>query len=207
MIWIEDGIRAGVFYRQCRIGHGGRPFELLKFRSMCVDAESESGPLWSAKDDGRITFVGKLTRRFRIDELPQLLNVIKGEMSIVGPRPERPEFVELLNAEVPMFNLRHSVRPGLTGWAQLNFPYGASIPDAREKLTYDLYYIKNASLILDMLIFLQTIEVVIWGKAISMAGSSHKSEASTQINYVAGNISDISDRDVESREKSVANSP
>ena len=107
-----------------------------------------------------------------MDELPQLLNVIKGEMSIVGPRPERPEFVNLLNAKVPMFNLRHSVRPGLTGWAQLNFPYGASIPDAREKLTYDLYYIKNSSLILDLLIFLQTIEVVIWGKAVSMAGST-----------------------------------
>lgn len=206
LIWIEDGIRAGVFYRQSRIGHGGRQFELLKFRSMRVDAESESGPLWSAKDDDRITFVGKLIRRFRIDELPQLLNVIKGEMSIVGPRPERPEFVELLNAEVPMFNLRHSVRPGLTGWAQLNFPYGASVPDAREKLTYDLYYIKNASLILDVLIFLQTIEVVIWGKAVSMAGSPHSLQTKTGIIGVTGALSDTAGRDAEAQEKSVANS-
>jgi sugar transferase (PEP-CTERM system associated) len=136
LIWIESGGRAPVFYRQSRVGLGGRRFRLLKFRSMKVDAESKSGPLWSVKDDDRVTLVGKIIRRFRIDELPQLINILKGEMSIVGPRPERPEFVDLLTENVPMFNVRHSMRPGLTGWAQLNFPYGASVTDARQKLSY-----------------------------------------------------------------------
>jgi lipopolysaccharide/colanic/teichoic acid biosynthesis glycosyltransferase len=181
-IWIEDGVQARIFFRQSRVGLGGRQFCLLKFRSMNIDAESETGPLWSVKDDDRVTLVGKLIRRFRIDELPQLFNVLKGEMSIVGPRPERPEFVHLLTDKVPMFNVRHSVRPGLTGWAQLNFPYGASVTDAREKLSYDLYYIRNASLLLDMLIFLQTIEVVVWGKAVSMAGSNGHHETVPEFN-------------------------
>ena len=171
LIWIEDGIRAPLLYRQRRVGLGGREFELLKFRSMTVDAEATTGPRWSVKNDARVTTIGKLMRRLRVDELPQLLNIIRGEMSIVGPRPERPEFVELLASEVSMFSVRHNMRPGLTGWAQLNFPYGASVVDAKEKLSYDIYYIKNASVTLDLLIFLQTIEVVIWGKAISMAGS------------------------------------
>jgi sugar transferase (PEP-CTERM system associated) len=184
MICIEDGFPAGVFYRQSRVGLGGREFRVLKFRSMTINAESESGPLWSVKDDDRVTLVGKLIRRFRIDELPQLFNVIKGEMSIVGPRPERPEFVDLLADKVPMFNVRHSVRPGLTGWAQLNFPYGASVTDAREKLSYDLYYIKNASPVLDMLVFLQTIEVVIWGKAVSMAGSISANEEPPKLDEI-----------------------
>jgi lipopolysaccharide/colanic/teichoic acid biosynthesis glycosyltransferase len=134
------------------------------------------------KDDDRVTLVGKLIRRFRIDELPQLFNVMKGEMSIVGPRPERPEFVHLLTDKVPMFNVRHSVRPGLTGWAQLNFPYGASVADAREKLSYDLYYIRNASLLLDVLIFLQTLEVVVLGKAVSMAGPIGYQEKLPELN-------------------------
>lgn len=206
MIWLEDGFKASVFYKQTRVGLGGRQFQLLKFRSMDNDAESESGPAWSPKGDDRITLVGKLIRRFRIDELPQLLNVIKGEMSIVGPRPERPEFVELLNAEVPMFNVRHSVRPGLTGWAQLNFPYGASVPDAREKLTYDLYYIKNSSLILDLLIFLQTIEVVIWGKAVSMAGSRKSTDVRSRIEVRPRPISANSKCETDVQKKSAANS-
>lgn len=181
-IWIEDGVQTRVFFRQSRIGLGGRQFCLLKFRSMNIDAESETGPLWSVKDDDRVTLVGKLIRRFRIDELPQLFNVLKGEMSIVGPRPERPEFAHLLSDKVPMFNVRHSMRPGLTGWAQLNFPYGASVTDAREKLSYDLYYIRNASLLLDMLIFLQTIEVIVCGKAVSMAGSNGHHETLREFN-------------------------
>ena len=179
MIWLEDGIRAPILYRQLRVGLGGKPFELLKFRSMSTDAEAKSGPKWAVEGDARITRVGRLIRRFRIDELPQLLNIFRGEMSIVGPRPERPEFVEMLTREVPMFSVRHNMRPGLTGWAQLNFPYGASVTDAREKLSYDIYYLKNSSVTLDLLIFLQTIEVVVWGKGISMAGAPRPAEANS----------------------------
>lgn len=179
MIWLEDGIRTPILYRQRRVGLGGKPFELLKFRSMRTDAEAKSGPKWAVKGDARVTRVGRLIRRFRIDELPQLLNIFRGEMSIVGPRPERPEFVEMLSREVPMFGVRHNMRPGLTGWAQLNFPYGASVTDAREKLSYDIYYLKNSGVILDLLIFLQTIEVVVWGKAISMAGAPRPAEPSS----------------------------
>jgi lipopolysaccharide/colanic/teichoic acid biosynthesis glycosyltransferase len=158
-------------YKQRRVGRGGRVFELLKFRSMTVDAEKASGPLWASREgDERVTRTGRIIRRFRIDELPQLINVLRGEMSIVGPRPERPEFVDKLNREVPLFDYRHCMQPGLTGWAQLNFPYGASVEDASEKLKYDLFYIKNTSLVLDMFILMQTLEVVIWGRAISMAG-------------------------------------
>jgi len=123
------------------------------------------------KNDSRVTRVGNLIRRFRVDELPQLLNVLAGEMSIVGPRPERPEFVGQLNRAVPLYHYRHCMQPGLTGWAQLNFPYGASVEDAAEKLKFDLFYIKNAGIVLDLLILLQTLEVVIWGRAVSMAGS------------------------------------
>jgi len=176
-IWLEDGRGESTMYRQRRVGRGGIPFELLKFRSMRVNAEASTGPRWAVKNDDRVTRVGRIIRRFRIDELPQLFNVMRGEMSIVGPRPERPEFVELLTNEIPLFNVRHNMRPGLAGWAQLNFPYGGSIRDAREKLSYDIYYIKNASLTLDLLIFLQTIEVVVWGKATSMAGPPREDDA------------------------------
>ncbi len=170
-IWAEEGLRAPLLYRQRRVGRGGQVFELFKFRSMNVDAEQASGPLWaSRKDDNRVTRTGRLIRRFRIDELPQLVNVIRGEMSIVGPRPERPEFVEKLNRDVPLYDYRHCMQPGLTGWAQLSFPYGASIEDATEKLKYDLFYIKNTSIVFDLFILMQTLEVVIWGRAISMAG-------------------------------------
>jgi lipopolysaccharide/colanic/teichoic acid biosynthesis glycosyltransferase len=145
---------------------------LLKFRSMEVDAERESGPRFSSLDDDRVTAVGRFIRRFRIDELPQLVNVIQGEMSIVGPRPERPEFVDELSRILPLYFYRHSVRPGLTGWAQLNYPYGASIDDGREKLAFDLYYIKNASVIMDLLILLQTLEIVALGHGMSMSGGA-----------------------------------
>ena len=169
-IVIEDGIGTPIFYRQTRVGRHGRIVRLYKFRSMRVDAERDTGPRWSTAGDDRITRTGSILRRFRIDELPQMINIVKGDMSVVGPRPERPEFVEQLSRQVPLYYYRHGVRPGLTGWAQLNFPYGASVADAREKLQYDLYYIKNASLILDLLILLQTAEVVVWGRGTSMAG-------------------------------------
>jgi sugar transferase (PEP-CTERM system associated) len=175
-IVIEDGIGAPIFYRQTRVGRHGSIVRLYKFRSMRVDAERDTGPRWSTAGDDRITRTGRILRRFRIDELPQMLNIIKGDMSVVGPRPERPEFVEELSRQVPLYYYRHGVRPGLTGWAQLNFPYGASVADAREKLQYDLYYIKNASLILDLLILLQTAEVVVWGRGTSMSGAAPGNE-------------------------------
>jgi len=171
-IWIEDGIGAPILYRQRRVGRNHQIFDLLKFRSMVVNAESDTGARWASSDDDRITRTGNVLRRFRLDELPQLINVLMAEMSIVGPRPERPEFVDQISAAVPMYDYRHCVRPGITGWAQLNFPYGASVLDAREKLKYDLYYIKNADIIFDVFVLLQTLEVVIWGKATSMAGPS-----------------------------------
>lgn len=169
-IRIEEGRAAPLMYRQRRIGRGGRLFDLLKFRSMRLDAE-KGGPMWASRQgDDRVTRTGALLRRFRIDELPQLINVIRGEMSIVGPRPERPEFVGKLSQHLPLYDYRHCVRPGLTGWAQLNFPYGASIEDANEKLKYDLFYIKNTSILFDLVILMQTLEVVIWGRGTSMAG-------------------------------------
>jgi len=170
-IWVEEGLRKPVFYRQRRVGRNGRVFLLVKFRSMRVDAEKGTGPRFAATDDDRVTRVGRVIRRFRVDELPQLLNVIAGDMSIVGPRPERPEFVEAISRQLPLYVYRHGLRPGLTGWAQLNFPYGASIEDAREKLSYDLYYIKNTNLVVDLLILLQTLEVVVWGRGTTMSGN------------------------------------
>lgn len=168
-LFIEGRGKAPVFYRQHRVGLQGKTFELLKFRSMLPDAE-RNGPQWATEGDQRITAVGRIIRRLRLDELPQLLNILKGDMSIVGPRPERPEFVEFLSQHVPMYEYRHLVKPGLAGWAQLSFPYGASIDDARQKHKYDLYYIKNASLSLDFFILAHTLEVVIWGESTSMSG-------------------------------------
>jgi len=153
-----------VFYRQERLGHYGRPFMVLKFRSMYVDAESGTGPVWAAKNDNRITPLGRILRKFRIDELPQLFNVLKGEMSFVGPRPERPCFMDSLRLEIPYYDLRHYVRPGITGWAQVMYSYGDSIEDAYEKLQYDLYYAKHMSLLLDLTILFKTIRVVLAGK-------------------------------------------
>ena len=137
---------------------------VLKFRSMTNDAEKDGKPQWAATDDPRVTRVGNIIRKLRIDELPQILNVLKGEMSFVGPRPERPYFVEQLCSDVPYYNARHSIKPGITGWAQVRYSYGSSVKDAIEKLQYDLYYVKNHSLFLDIIIILDTIEVVILGK-------------------------------------------
>ncbi len=161
-IKISDGWSHPVIYRQRRVGYRGRAFDVLKFRSMVVDAESESGARWAEEDDPRITKIGAILRDYRLDELPQIINVLKGEMSIVGPRPERPEFVRELEKKVPYYDERHTVMPGVTGWAQLKFRYAASENDTFEKLQYDLYYVKNHSLILDLMIILQTAEVVIW---------------------------------------------
>ncbi len=163
-IKLEDGFSAPVFYRQCRVGQGGAPFEVLKFRSMSVDAEADGKAVWAEKNDSRITRVGRFLRKSRIDELPQAFNVLRGQMSLVGPRPERPEFVRDLEEQIPYYSERHAVKPGVTGWAQLRYAYGASEEDALEKLQYDLYYVKNQSLMLDIMIILQTVEVVLWGK-------------------------------------------
>lgn len=163
-IKLEDGLTARVLYRQRRAGLDGRPFDVLKFRSMRVDAERGGRPVWAQKGDPRVTRVGAFIRKVRIDELPQILNVLRGDMSFVGPRPERPEFVVDLEEKIPYYHERHCVKPGITGWAQLCYPYGASEQDAVEKLQYDLYYVKNHSLIFDIMILLQTVEVVLWGQ-------------------------------------------
>ena len=152
-------------YRQERIGLNGRRFMLLKFRSMVVNAEPDGRPVWAAERDARITRVGRFIRRARVDELPQLFNVLGGDMSVVGPRPERPYFVDQLTKIIPFYAERHKVKPGITGWAQINYPYGASIEDARRKLSYDLYYIKNCGFVLDLLILISTVRVAVsnWG--------------------------------------------
>ena len=160
----EDGFSAPILYRQFRVGQGNRRFHVFKFRSMTVNAEADGKAVWAQKNDQRITRVGHFLRRSRLDELPQIFNVLRGEMSLVGPRPERPEFVEELQKKIPYYSERHAVKPGITGWAQLRYSYGASEEDAAEKLQYDLYYIKNQSLMLDILIILQTVEIVLWGK-------------------------------------------
>ena len=162
-IIFEDGWRASILYRQRRVGRYGEPFDVLKFRSMRVDAEP-NGAVWAAPNDPRNTKVGHLIRKTRIDELPQLINVLRGEMSLVGPRPERPEFVEQFEQKLPFYHGRHAVRPGITGWAQLCYPYGANEKDALEKLQYDLYYVKNRSWIFNLAVILQTVEVVLWQK-------------------------------------------
>jgi lipopolysaccharide/colanic/teichoic acid biosynthesis glycosyltransferase len=162
-IRIEDGWRAPVLYRQRRVGRFGETFDVLKFRSMSVDAE-KGGAVWAAKNDPRVTRVGAVMRKTRIDELPQLVNVLRGDMSFVGPRPERPEFVAQLEQTIPYYRERHTVKPGITGWAQLCYPYGSTEKDALEKLQYDLYYVKNRSLLFDLAILVQTVEVVVWGK-------------------------------------------
>lgn len=152
-----------VFYKQERVGKNGKPFTIIKFRSMRQDAE-KNGPVWAAKNDDRTTYVGRFIRKVRIDELPQLINVLRGEMSFVGPRPERPVFVEQLTELIPFYSQRHLVEPGLTGWAQVKYDYGASVEDALQKLQYDLYYIKNASLFFDIWIMLQTAKIVLFGR-------------------------------------------
>ncbi|HYL72458.1 MAG TPA: sugar transferase, partial [Candidatus Dormibacteraeota bacterium] len=162
-IKLEDGFNSPIFYRQVRVGLEGRHFAVLKFRSMHVDAEVH-GAQWATKRDPRISAVGTVIRKLRVDELPQILNVLKGDMRFVGPRPERPEFVAAFEDKIPYYRERHYVKPGITGWAQLCYPYGASEHDAAQKLEYDLYYVKNRSLLFDLMILLQTVEVVLWGK-------------------------------------------
>lgn len=156
--------RGPIFYRQERVGQDGETFRVLKFRSMRVDAEKDGAPQWATASDDRVTRVGSTIRRYRVDEFPQLLNVLKGEMSLVGPRPERPFFVEQLTTDIPFYALRHTVKPGVTGWAQVRYQYGASIEDSLEKLQYDLYYVKNHSLLLDIRVLLETVGVVLSGK-------------------------------------------
>jgi sugar transferase (PEP-CTERM system associated) len=163
-IKVTEGPRASLFYRQIRVGQYGRPFGVLKFRSMREDAERDGKPQWATKNDSRVTKVGSFIRLTRIDELPQIINVLRGEMSFVGPRPERPEFVDQLNERIPYYRERHSIKPGITGWAQLCYPYGSSEQDAIEKLQYDLFYVKNHSLLFYMAILVQTVEVIVWGK-------------------------------------------
>ncbi|WP_299084188.1 TIGR03013 family XrtA/PEP-CTERM system glycosyltransferase [uncultured Paraglaciecola sp.] len=165
VIYLDDGLRTGtsVLYKQERVGLNGRLFNILKFRSMRPDAESD-GAKWASKNDTRVTRIGQFIRKYRIDELPQLLNVYRGEMSFIGPRPERPQFVEQLIRDIPYYNQRHNVKPGIAGWAQLNYPYGASIEDSMEKLKFDLYYVKHQSFMLDMLILIRTVEVILFGK-------------------------------------------
>jgi lipopolysaccharide/colanic/teichoic acid biosynthesis glycosyltransferase len=147
------------------VGLNGRVFKVHKFRSMRTDAEKH-GAVWAKKNDDRVTTVGKFIRNTRIDELPQIFNVFRGDMSFVGPRPERPQFVEQLSQKIPFFNERHRVKPGITGWAQLCYPYGASDEDSEQKLQYDLYYIKNRSLLLDLIILVRTVEVILIGKGV-----------------------------------------
>ena len=140
----------------------GRTFRLLKFRSMRVDAEDPSEPQWARINDPRATRVGSVIRKLRIDELPQLLNVLNNDMSVVGPRPERPYFVDRLSRKIPFYSERHLVKPGITGWAQIRYPYGASLEDARQKLSYDLYYVKNRTLFLDLIILIETVRVILF---------------------------------------------
>jgi sugar transferase (PEP-CTERM system associated) len=163
-IKIEDGLSAPVIYKQFRVGQNSRNFNVLKFRSMREDAEKDGKAVWATENDSRVTRVGNFLRNSRLDELPQVFNVLAGQMSVVGPRPERPEFVSELQENIPYYAERHVVKPGVTGWAQLKYSYGASEEDAIEKLQYDLYYIKNQTLLLDFLIIVQTVEVVLWGK-------------------------------------------
>jgi exopolysaccharide biosynthesis polyprenyl glycosylphosphotransferase len=155
------GNRGPLFYRQVRVGKGGRHFNVTKFRTMLPDAEARTGAVWAAKDDPRITPVGRFLRRTRIDEAPQLLNVLAGDMSLIGPRPERPEFVDSLAQEIPYYRARHAVRPGISGWAQVRFGYGNTVDDARTKLEYDLYYVRHAGFYLDALIVLKTLATML----------------------------------------------
>ena len=162
-ILLESGFKAPILYRQVRVGEKNQHFKVLKFRSMKTDAE-KNGAQWAKKNDDRITSIGRFIRACRIDELPQILNVLRGDMSFVGPRPERPEFVDGFNERIPYYQERHRVKPGITGWAQLCYPYGADEYDTIQKLQYDLYYVKNYSLFLDFSILFNTVEVILWGR-------------------------------------------
>jgi sugar transferase (PEP-CTERM system associated) len=163
-IFIKIDSRGPVFFKQIRLGKGDKEFILYKFRTMHEDAESKTGAVWARENDPRITKVGKFLRKSRIDEIPQLFNVLKGEMSFIGPRPERPEMIRKLEEVIPFYSERHTLKPGITGWAQVKHSYGASVEDSLEKLRYDLFYIKHSSLFLDLLIILETIKVVLFGR-------------------------------------------
>jgi sugar transferase (PEP-CTERM system associated) len=158
--------RGPILYRQKRVGLRGQTFDCFKFRTMRSDAEADCGPTWASDEDPRITRVGRFLRRSRLDEIPQIWNVLRGDMAFVGPRPERPEFVTKLSAEIPYYSVRHAVRPGITGWAQINYGYGSSVEEAKEKLRFDLYYIRNISMMLDLLIVFYTIRVVMIGRGV-----------------------------------------
>jgi len=163
VIYIESGFRGPIFYKQTRVGAFDKNFDVIKFRSMRTDAEL-NGAQWAQENDSRVTRVGAFIRKVRLDELPQIWNVFRGDMSFVGPRPERPKFVDQFDKNIPYYRKRHRVKPGITGWAQLCYPYGANEYDAIQKLQYDLYYVKNYSLFLDITIIIHTIEIVLWGK-------------------------------------------
>lgn len=164
LIWLESNCRGPIIYRQERVGKNNQTFNVLKFRSMRVDAEKDGVAKWASKNDNRVTRIGSFIRKTRIDELPQLFNVLSGEMSFVGPRPERPQFVDNLATEIGFYRLRHHIKPGITGWAQINYPYGASVEDSKEKLQFDLYYLKHLNLFLDLIILIQTAAVVVLNK-------------------------------------------
>ena len=156
--------RGSVFYRQERVGEKSRPFRLIKFRTMGEDAENGTGPVWAGKDDPRVTRLGRYLRRYRIDEIPQFLNVLKGEMNLIGPRPERPEFVKILESEIPYYSLRHTIKPGVTGWGQVKHSYSGNIDESREKLEHDLFYIKNRTFMLELYILFKTVKVLLLGR-------------------------------------------
>jgi len=162
VILLDSGVP--IFHRQERVGHAGRMFHVTKFRSMRADAEGDGKPRWAISNDDRVTCVGRFIRKYRLDELPQLIHVLKGDMSLVGPRPERPFFVDQLTQSIPFYAARHSVKPGLTGWAQVRYHYGATVDDAANKLQFDLYYVKNHTLFLDLVILFETVVVVVTGK-------------------------------------------
>ena len=163
-IRLESGRNAPILYRQQRVGENGKSFPVIKFRSMRTDAECDGVARWATKNDDRVTRVGRFIRKTRLDELPQLWNVLRGDMSIIGPRPERPQFVDDFNTRIRYYSLRHCVKPGLTGWAQLRYPYGSSFEDAEEKLKFDLFYVKNHNFVFDLAILVQTVEVVLFGR-------------------------------------------
>jgi lipopolysaccharide/colanic/teichoic acid biosynthesis glycosyltransferase len=156
--------RGSVIYRQERVGEKSRSFQLIKFRTMVQDAENGTGPVWAGTNDPRVTRVGRYLRRYRIDELPQFLNVLKGEMNLVGPRPERPEFVKTLEKEIPYYSLRHTIKPGVTGWGQVKHSYSGNIDESREKLAYDLFYIKNRTFMFELYILFKTVKVLLLGR-------------------------------------------
>jgi exopolysaccharide biosynthesis polyprenyl glycosylphosphotransferase len=166
LMWLANRVISPgpLFYRQERVGKSGKRFTLIKFRSMVVNAEKDTGPVWASASDNRVTLIGRIIRKTRLDEVPQFWNVLRGEMSLIGPRPERPEFVSQLAAQIPFYRARHAVKPGITGWAQVRYDYGASIEDSRIKLQYDLYYIKYQSPYLDLLVALKTLQVVFGSK-------------------------------------------